>query len=148
MQIVDRPTQGHIFLAREYVQPQWVFDCVNARIFLPTEAYLVGRYISLHAKVVLYCWSNYDMYKWTLLLTWWHGFYSLYCCQSSFPVFPCIHLIHCTIINSMVLKVKTSFWWYVDTMGPTYEYLLSLSGLSAAIYPWSNRTMDSGGRGG
>jgi len=23
-QIVDRPTQGHIFLSREYVQPQWV----------------------------------------------------------------------------------------------------------------------------
>lgn len=42
-QIVDRPTQGHIFLSREYVQPQWVFDCVNARIILPTEGYLVGR---------------------------------------------------------------------------------------------------------
>lgn len=45
MQIVDRPTQGHIFLSREYVQPQWVYDCVNARIILPTDAYLVGRYI-------------------------------------------------------------------------------------------------------
>uniref|UniRef100_A0A7N0UYE4 Pescadillo homolog n=1 Tax=Kalanchoe fedtschenkoi TaxID=63787 RepID=A0A7N0UYE4_KALFE len=42
-QIVDRPTQGHIFLSREYVQPQWVFDCVNARLLLPTEAYMVGR---------------------------------------------------------------------------------------------------------
>ncbi|KAK1303771.1 hypothetical protein QJS10_CPB11g01781 [Acorus calamus] len=42
-QIVDRPTQGHMFLSREYVQPQWVFDCVNARIILPTEGYLVGR---------------------------------------------------------------------------------------------------------
>lgn len=42
-QIVDRPTQGHIFLSREYVQPQWVFDCVNARIILPTDAYMVGR---------------------------------------------------------------------------------------------------------
>lgn len=42
-QIVDRPTQGHIFLSREYVQPQWVYDCVNARIILPTVAYLVGR---------------------------------------------------------------------------------------------------------
>ncbi|KAL5793237.1 hypothetical protein ACOSP7_001831 [Xanthoceras sorbifolium] len=42
-QIVDRPTQGHIYLSREYVQPQWVFDCINARIILPTEAYLVGR---------------------------------------------------------------------------------------------------------
>ncbi|CAO1943765.1 unnamed protein product [Urochloa humidicola] len=42
-QIVDRPTQSHVFLSREYVQPQWVVDCVNARIVLPTEGYLVGR---------------------------------------------------------------------------------------------------------
>ncbi|KAK9272607.1 hypothetical protein L1049_002982 [Liquidambar formosana] len=42
-QIVDRPTQGHIFLSREYVQPQWVYDCVNALIILPTEGYMVGR---------------------------------------------------------------------------------------------------------
>ncbi|KAL6007118.1 hypothetical protein ACLOJK_032614 [Asimina triloba] len=42
-QIVDRPTQGHIFLSREYIQPQWVYDCVNARIILPTDAYMVGR---------------------------------------------------------------------------------------------------------
>ncbi|XP_020534614.1 pescadillo homolog isoform X2 [Jatropha curcas] len=42
-QIVDRPTQGHKYLSREYVQPQWIFDCVNARIILPTEDYLVGR---------------------------------------------------------------------------------------------------------
>ncbi|CAN6298153.1 unnamed protein product [Urochloa humidicola] len=42
-QIVDRPTQSHVFLSREYVQPQWVFDCVNACIVLPTEGYLVGR---------------------------------------------------------------------------------------------------------
>ncbi|WOL11682.1 pescadillo [Canna indica] len=42
-QIVDRPTQGHLFLSREYVQPQWVYDCINARIILPTEGYLVGR---------------------------------------------------------------------------------------------------------
>lgn len=45
MQIVDRPTQSHVFLSREYVQPQWVFDCVNAHIILPTEGYLVGRYV-------------------------------------------------------------------------------------------------------
>ncbi|THF97051.1 hypothetical protein TEA_020475 [Camellia sinensis var. sinensis] len=42
-QIVDRPTQGHRFLSREYVQPQWVYDCVNARIILPVEDYLWGR---------------------------------------------------------------------------------------------------------
>ncbi|KAH7421736.1 hypothetical protein KP509_13G073400 [Ceratopteris richardii] len=42
-QIVDRPTQGHIFLSREYVQPQWVYDCVNNRLLLPTIDYLLGR---------------------------------------------------------------------------------------------------------
>ncbi|KAL8543138.1 hypothetical protein ACS0TY_003869 [Phlomoides rotata] len=41
-QVVDRPTQGHKFLSREYIQPQWVYDCVNARIILPTEKYMVG----------------------------------------------------------------------------------------------------------
>ncbi|XVF14053.1 hypothetical protein REPUB_Repub09cG0023600 [Reevesia pubescens] len=42
-QIVDRPTQGHVYLSREYVQPQWVYDSVNTRIILPTEPYMVGR---------------------------------------------------------------------------------------------------------
>ncbi|CAK9161765.1 unnamed protein product [Ilex paraguariensis] len=42
-QIVDRTMQGHRFLSREYVQPQWVFDCINARVILPTEEYMVGR---------------------------------------------------------------------------------------------------------
>ncbi|KNA25547.1 hypothetical protein SOVF_005830 [Spinacia oleracea] len=42
-QIVDRPTQNHMFLSRAYIQPQWVFDSVNARIILPTEDYVVGR---------------------------------------------------------------------------------------------------------
>ncbi|GAV70232.1 BRCT domain-containing protein/Pescadillo_N domain-containing protein [Cephalotus follicularis] len=42
-QIVDRPSQGHVYLSREYVQPQWIYDCVNARIILPTENYMVGR---------------------------------------------------------------------------------------------------------
>ncbi|KAK9117247.1 hypothetical protein Sjap_016194 [Stephania japonica] len=42
-QIVDRPSQKHSFFSRDYVQPQWIFDCVNARIILPTDDYLVGR---------------------------------------------------------------------------------------------------------
>ncbi|KAL3621321.1 hypothetical protein CASFOL_036233 [Castilleja foliolosa] len=41
-QIVDRSTQGRKFLSREYVQPQWVYDCVNTRIILPTDKYMVG----------------------------------------------------------------------------------------------------------
>ncbi|GLU11317.1 hypothetical protein SLE2022_280720 [Rubroshorea leprosula] len=39
-QIVDRPSQGHKYLSREYIQPQWVYDCVNARLILPTEPYM------------------------------------------------------------------------------------------------------------
>ncbi|GJZ54784.1 pescadillo [Tanacetum coccineum] len=29
-------------------QPQWVFDCINARIILPTEDYLVGKVLPPH----------------------------------------------------------------------------------------------------
>ncbi|WOK98248.1 hypothetical protein Cni_G06958 [Canna indica] len=46
--IVDRPTHGHLFPSREYVQAQWVYDCINARIILPTEGYLVGRVPPAH----------------------------------------------------------------------------------------------------
>ncbi|MCO5562024.1 hypothetical protein L7F22_015650 [Adiantum nelumboides] len=42
-QIVDRPSQGHKFLSREYIQPQWVYDSVNNRILLPTHDYVLGR---------------------------------------------------------------------------------------------------------
>ncbi|KAL2528917.1 pescadillo-related [Forsythia ovata] len=42
-QIVDRPTQSRKFLSREYVQPQWIYDCLNFRVILPTDEYLVGR---------------------------------------------------------------------------------------------------------
>ncbi|KAK7293423.1 hypothetical protein RJT34_16288 [Clitoria ternatea] len=55
-QIVDRESQGHRFLSREYVQPQWVYDCVNARIILPTENYLVGRTPPPHLSPFI----NYD----------------------------------------------------------------------------------------
>jgi pescadillo protein len=41
-QVVDRPTQGHRFLSREYVQPQWVYDSANNRLLLPTEDYAAG----------------------------------------------------------------------------------------------------------
>ncbi|KAG5073130.1 hypothetical protein JHK86_008341 [Glycine max] len=55
-QIVDREAQGHRFLSREYVQPQWVYDCVNAWIILPTENYLVGRTPPPHLSPFI----NYD----------------------------------------------------------------------------------------
>lgn len=41
-QVVDRPEQGHTHLTREYVQPQWVFDCVNFRILVPVGDYKPG----------------------------------------------------------------------------------------------------------
>ncbi|GAU26183.1 hypothetical protein TSUD_354050 [Trifolium subterraneum] len=56
-QIADRDTQGHRFLSREYVQPQWIFDCVNARIILPTENYIVGRIPPPHLSPFV----NYDV---------------------------------------------------------------------------------------
>ena len=40
--MVDRPTQGHRFLSREYVQPQWVFDCANSRCLLAAAPYAPG----------------------------------------------------------------------------------------------------------
>ncbi|KAH6809868.1 pescadillo-like protein [Perilla frutescens var. frutescens] len=55
-QVVDRSSQGHKFLTREYIQPQWIYDCVNARIILPTEKYIVGcaSISSEHFHVVSY----------------------------------------------------------------------------------------------
>eukprot|EP01107_Rhizomastix_libera_P002906 TRINITY_DN1503_c0_g1_i1.p1 TRINITY_DN1503_c0_g1~~TRINITY_DN1503_c0_g1_i1.p1 ORF type:complete len:586 (-),score=165.54 TRINITY_DN1503_c0_g1_i1:65-1801(-) len=42
-QIVDRDNTSHSFLGRDYVQPQWVYDCVNEGVILPIDAYLPGR---------------------------------------------------------------------------------------------------------
>ncbi|CAB4017134.1 pescadillo homolog [Paramuricea clavata] len=41
-QIVDRPLQGHRFLSRYYIQPQWMADSVNYRRLLPVEDYFPG----------------------------------------------------------------------------------------------------------
>ncbi|KAG2433092.1 hypothetical protein HYH02_012795 [Chlamydomonas schloesseri] len=41
-QVVDRPKQGHKFLSREYVQPQWVFDSANFRVLMPSDLYAPG----------------------------------------------------------------------------------------------------------
>lgn len=40
--VCDRPKQGHRFLGREYVQPQWLFDSVNFKIICPAEPYAPG----------------------------------------------------------------------------------------------------------
>ncbi|XP_050668019.1 pescadillo homolog [Leptidea sinapis] len=47
-QIVDRPSMDKQFLSRYYVQPQWVFDSVNARTLLPINKYLMGAVLPPH----------------------------------------------------------------------------------------------------
>ncbi|XP_062016516.1 pescadillo homolog [Rosa rugosa] len=47
-QIVDRPLQHELYEGRKYVQPQWVYDCVNAKKILPTRDYLAGRELPPH----------------------------------------------------------------------------------------------------
>ncbi|KAG0048388.1 mRNA-binding ribosome synthesis protein nop7 [Gryganskiella cystojenkinii] len=47
-QISDRPTQGHRFLSRQYVQPQWAYDCINAGKLLTSEPYHVGKTLPPH----------------------------------------------------------------------------------------------------
>jgi pescadillo protein len=46
-QIVDRPIASEDMRSnREYVQPQWVFDCLNHGITLPTSPYYPGKVFS------------------------------------------------------------------------------------------------------
>ncbi|XP_071446406.1 pescadillo homolog [Hetaerina americana] len=52
-QIVDRPSVDKQYLSRYYVQPQWVFDSVNARRLLPVEKYLIGCVLPPHLSPFL-----------------------------------------------------------------------------------------------
>ncbi|KRY22354.1 Pescadillo -like protein [Trichinella patagoniensis] len=47
-QVVDRPTIANMIDNRIYIQPQWIFDCVNARMLLPVEDYYVGVKLPPH----------------------------------------------------------------------------------------------------
>ncbi|XP_005366175.1 pescadillo homolog [Microtus ochrogaster] len=47
-QIVDRPGQQTPVIGRYYVQPQWVFDCVNAQLLLPVAEYFPGVQLPPH----------------------------------------------------------------------------------------------------
>ncbi|KAK6743961.1 hypothetical protein RB195_010952 [Necator americanus] len=46
-QIVDRP-MSKFDVNRRYVQPQWIFDCLNARRKLPCEKYMPGVQLPPH----------------------------------------------------------------------------------------------------
>ncbi|NP_001080557.1 pescadillo homolog [Xenopus laevis] len=46
--IVDRPSIQTQIINRYYLQPQWVFDCVNARLLLPVEDYFPGVLLPPH----------------------------------------------------------------------------------------------------
>lgn len=47
-QIVDRPNIDKQYINRYYIQPQWVYDCVNAKILLPVEDYFLGVTLPPH----------------------------------------------------------------------------------------------------
>uniref|UniRef100_A0A671PI06 Pescadillo homolog n=1 Tax=Sinocyclocheilus anshuiensis TaxID=1608454 RepID=A0A671PI06_9TELE len=46
--IVDRPTIDKQYINRYYIQPQWVYDCVNEKILLPVEEYFLGVTLPPH----------------------------------------------------------------------------------------------------
>ncbi|XP_029668163.1 pescadillo homolog [Formica exsecta] len=47
-QIVDRPSMKKQYVSRYYIQPQWIFDSVNAGELLPVEKYLMGAVLPPH----------------------------------------------------------------------------------------------------
>ncbi|XP_060649974.1 pescadillo homolog [Drosophila nasuta] len=47
-QIVDRPSLSTQYISRDYIQPQWLFDCVNRRQLLPTNQYFLGEQLPAH----------------------------------------------------------------------------------------------------
>jgi hypothetical protein len=49
--VIDRPkVLGQVYMTREYVQPQWVYDCINIRALIPTHEYGVGKKLPPHLR--------------------------------------------------------------------------------------------------
>ncbi|XP_029961481.1 pescadillo [Salarias fasciatus] len=46
--VVDRPNVDKQYINRYYIQPQWVYDCVNAKMLLPVEDYFIGVTLPPH----------------------------------------------------------------------------------------------------
>lgn len=46
--IVDRPSLEKQHITRDYIQPQWVFDCVNQKKLVPTSKYFIGADLPPH----------------------------------------------------------------------------------------------------
>lgn len=47
-QVVDRPLPAEAMSNRDYVQPQWIYDCLNHDIILPTAQYAPGKILPPH----------------------------------------------------------------------------------------------------
>ena len=54
-EIVDRPVQkdAKTQLSRMYIQPQWVFDSINAAVLLPCHEYEAGQTLPPHLSHLL-----------------------------------------------------------------------------------------------
>ena len=46
--IVDRPVQEQVYMHRVYIQPQWVFDCINQLTLIPPQMYGPGTELPPH----------------------------------------------------------------------------------------------------
>jgi len=46
--VIDRPTISNQRVDRSYIQPQWVFDCINAKQLLPLNDFVPGAILPPH----------------------------------------------------------------------------------------------------